>query len=47
MREGRIVEQGTHEALLARQGAYHALYNAQFRGPEIEGDRPRQSAAGR
>jgi ATP-binding cassette subfamily B protein len=47
MRDGRIVEQGTHEALLARQGAYHALYNAQFRGPEIEGDRPRQAAASR
>jgi ATP-binding cassette, subfamily B, multidrug efflux pump len=52
MREGRIVEQGTHEALLARQGAYHALYNAQFRGPEIEGPQiertgQRQAAAGR
>src|SRR6185312_5003163 len=40
MRDGDIVEQGNHEALLARQGAYHTLYNAQFRGPEIEGDRP-------
>jgi ATP-binding cassette subfamily B multidrug efflux pump len=47
MHEGRIVEQGTHEELLANQGAYYALYNAQFRGPEIEGDRPRQAAAGR
>jgi ATP-binding cassette subfamily B protein len=46
MRDGRIVEQGTHEALLARHGAYHALYEAQFRGPEIEGDRARQAAAG-
>ena len=46
MRDGRIVEQGTHESLLARHGAYHALYNAQFRGPEIEGDRPRQAAGG-
>ena len=51
MRDGRIVEQGTHGALLARQGAYYALYNAQFRapqieGPEIERDRPRQAAAG-
>jgi len=41
MRDGRIVEQGTHEGLLARQAAYHALYNAQFRGPEIGGDPPR------
>jgi ATP-binding cassette, subfamily B, multidrug efflux pump len=46
MRDGRIVEQGTHEVLLARKGAYHALYDAQFGGPEIEGDRPRQAAAG-
>jgi ATP-binding cassette subfamily B protein len=27
---GRIVEQGTHAELLARGGAYHALYHAQF-----------------
>ena len=27
---GRIVEQGTHSALLAARGAYHALYEAQF-----------------
>ena len=46
MRDGRIVEQGRHETLLAREGAYHALYNAQFRGPQIEGDRPRQAARG-
>jgi ATP-binding cassette subfamily B protein len=28
---GRIVEQGTHETLLAKQGVYHRLYNSQFR----------------
>ena len=27
---GKIVEQGTHAELLARGGAYHALYHAQF-----------------
>ena len=27
---GRIVEQGTHEALLARRGAYYELYQRQF-----------------
>ncbi|MCE9573296.1 MAG: ABC transporter ATP-binding protein/permease [Deltaproteobacteria bacterium] len=27
---GAIVEQGSHDELLARGGAYHALYNAQF-----------------
>jgi ATP-binding cassette subfamily B protein len=31
MEHGDIVEQGTHEELLARHGAYAALYNAQFR----------------
>ena len=46
MRDGRIVEQGTHDALLAREGAYRALYDAQFGGPVSEGDRPRQAAAG-
>ncbi len=30
MDAGRIVEQGTHEALLAQHGAYFSLYNAQF-----------------
>jgi ATP-binding cassette subfamily B multidrug efflux pump len=36
MRAGRIVEQGTHEALLARKGAYYDLYHAQFGGGEVE-----------
>ena len=30
MEEGRIVEQGAHEALLQANGAYAALYNTQF-----------------
>ncbi len=32
MRDGRIVEQGDHETLLAAGGAYADLYNAQFAG---------------
>ena len=30
MRDGHIVEQGNHEALLARDGFYAKLYNSQF-----------------
>ncbi|MEV4665599.1 ABC transporter ATP-binding protein [Micromonospora echinofusca] len=30
MEDGRIVEQGTHDQLLAAQGAYHRLYRSQF-----------------
>ena len=36
MEAGRIVEQGTHDELLARRGAYAALYNAQFTGAVTE-----------
>ena len=30
MNEGKIVEQGTHEELLAQEGFYAMLYNSQF-----------------
>ncbi|MFF5099055.1 MULTISPECIES: ABC transporter ATP-binding protein [Actinosynnema] len=30
MEAGRIVEQGTHEELITKEGAYHRLYSAQF-----------------
>ena len=32
MRDGHIVETGTHEELLQRKGFYSKLYNAQFEG---------------
>ena len=32
MRDGNIVEQGTHEELLSAGGFYHELYNSQFAG---------------
>jgi ATP-binding cassette, subfamily B, multidrug efflux pump len=34
MEDGAIVEQGTHESLLADEGAYARLYNAQFVAPQ-------------
>nr|WP_231929791.1 ABC transporter ATP-binding protein [Micromonospora inositola] len=36
MEHGRIVEQGTHEQLLAAQGAYHRLYRSQFTGAVVD-----------
>lgn len=34
MKEGNIVEQGTHEELIARHGFYHELYHSQFTAAE-------------
>ena len=36
MEDGRIVEQGTHDELLARGGAYSELYQAQFAAPATD-----------
>ncbi len=30
MKDGNIIEQGTHEELLAKGGFYNKLYNSQF-----------------
>lgn len=34
MKDGDIIESGTHEALLAQNGFYAELYNSQFDVPE-------------
>ena len=36
MEGGRIVEQGSHEELIAAKGAYFRLYDSQFRAPAVE-----------
>jgi ATP-binding cassette subfamily B protein len=38
MEEGSIVEHGTHEELLAAQGAYNRLYSSQFSGALVAAD---------
>jgi ATP-binding cassette subfamily B multidrug efflux pump len=38
MESGRIVEQGTHDELLAARGAYHELYAAQFSAASAQDD---------
>ena len=39
IRDGEIVERGTHDRLLAQRGFYHNLYMSQFRGqPPTEGN---------
>ena len=43
---GRIVEQGTHEELLVRRGAYFELYDSQFRSAAIDVDETTTSPVG-
>jgi ATP-binding cassette subfamily B protein len=40
MEHGQIVEQGTHDELLAARGAYFTLYRAQFLGAVVEEGTP-------
>jgi ATP-binding cassette subfamily B protein len=36
MQDGRIVEQGTHDELLSRDGPYFELYSSQFAGAAVD-----------
>ena len=36
MEDGQIVEQGSHDELLSRDGAYFALYSSQFSAAAAE-----------
>ena len=46
MNHGRIIEQGTHEQLLAKGGFYADLYNSQFTGARLAKDLPELQPAG-
>ncbi|MFI6264506.1 ABC transporter ATP-binding protein [Micromonospora sp. NPDC051006] len=47
MENGRIVEQGTHEQLVAAGGAYHQLYRSQFSQALTDSDEPDDGAGRR
>ena len=36
MEGGKIVEQGTHDELMAKQGIYHEVYEDQTKGKEAQ-----------
>jgi ATP-binding cassette subfamily B protein len=48
IRDGEIIERGTHDQLLAQRGFYHKLYMSQFKGqlpPEEPAGRPATAVA--
>jgi ABC-type multidrug transport system fused ATPase/permease subunit len=38
LKDGRIIEEGTHESLLRLGGLYHHLYSQQFESAELSRD---------
>jgi ATP-binding cassette subfamily B protein len=46
LEQGRIVEQGSHEELLAARGAYYDLYNAQFTSAMVDAEEGGGAAVG-
>jgi ATP-binding cassette subfamily B protein len=44
MEHGQIVEQGTHDELVAAGGAYQRLYDAQFTAPAVDEEEPAVAA---
>ena len=46
LEQGRIVEQGSHEELLAARGAYYNLYNAQFTSAMVDAEEGGGAAVG-
>ena len=43
MEHGRIVEQGSHNELLAHDGPYSRLYNSQFAAPLVQDEEEAQA----
>jgi len=35
VKDGEIIERGTHDSLLEKQGFYHHLYMSQFKGQRV------------
>jgi ATP-binding cassette subfamily B protein len=44
---GQVVEEGTHDALMLKQGAYYNLYQAQARNVDVEADEGERPAISR
>jgi len=43
---GQVVEEGTHDELMAKEGAYYGLYQAQARNMDVDMDDTVEAAVG-